>query len=170
MLKKADLQLKIYDDLLERLVPEPHVYRKLSSLIDFTPLLAPLEECYSKMGAGSEPLIRGFKGLLLQFWEDLSDRQLEKYLQENIAAKWFCGYGLEEWTPDHSYYGKIRKRIGVEKLRKIFNSITESIKAAGYVGGVFTFVDASSMVARVNIWKVRDKAILDKRTMMILQK
>lgn len=163
MLKQEDPQLKMYDDLLERLVPESHVYCKLSLLIDFAPLLTPFESCYSKMGAGSEPLSRGFKGLLLQFWEDLSDRQLEKYLQENIAAKWFCGYGLEERTPDHSYYGRLRKRIGVEKLREVFNTITESIKTAGYVGGAFTFVDASSMVAKVNIWKARDKAISDKK-------
>ena len=163
MLKQENAQQKFYDDLLERLVPENHVYRKLSSLIDFTPLLTPFESCYSKMGAGSEPLTRGFKGLLLQFWEDLSDRQLEKYLQENITAKWFCGYSLEEHTPDHSYYGRLRKRIGVEQLRKLFNTITESIKTAGYVGGAFTFVDASSMVAKVNIWKARDKAISDKK-------
>lgn len=162
MLKKEDSQIKFYDDLLERLVPEDHVYRKLSLLVNFEKLLEPFESCYSTRGTGSEPLTRGFKGLLLQYWEDLSDRQLEKYLQENNTAKWFCGYGLEERTPDHSYYGKLRKRLGVEKLRKLFNTVTESIKGAGYVGGAFTFVDASSMVAKVNIWKARDKAIKDK--------
>jgi IS5 family transposase len=163
MLKKEDSQLKFYDDLLERLVPQDHVYRRLSTLIDYSVLLKPFEACYSKKGAGSEPLTRSFKGLLLQFWEDLSDRQLEKYLQENNTAKWFCGYGLEEKTPDHSYYGKLRKRLGVEKLRELFNTITESIKQSGYVGGAFTFVDASSMIAKVNIWKARDKAIVDKQ-------
>lgn len=162
MLKEIDPQYKFYDDLLERLVPESHVYRKLSSLIDFTTLLTPLKSCYPKMGAGAEPLERGFKALLLQFWEDLSDRQLEKYLQENNTAKWFCQYGIEEETPNYSYYSKLRKRIGVEKLRELFNTITDSIKNAGYVGGAFTFVDASSMLAKVNIWKARDKAISDK--------
>jgi transposase len=31
-----------------------------------------------------------FKTLLLQHLEDISDRELERFLQENTAAKWFC--------------------------------------------------------------------------------
>jgi len=47
-------------------------------------------------------LLRLFKCLLLQFMENLSDRDLEKYLIENTAAKWFCEFGLSEVTPDFS--------------------------------------------------------------------
>jgi hypothetical protein len=32
--------------------------------------------------------------------EDLSDRELARFLQENTAGKWFCGFGLCEATPD----------------------------------------------------------------------
>jgi len=32
MLKKEDKQQKFYDDLLERIVPEGHIYRKLKRL------------------------------------------------------------------------------------------------------------------------------------------
>ena len=44
--------------------------------------------------------------------EDISDRELERYLQENNAAKWFCDFSLTEKTPDHSVFSRIRKRIG----------------------------------------------------------
>ena len=43
-----------------------------------------------------------FRCLLLQFMAYLSDRETERYLVENLAAKWFCGLTLSEPTPDYS--------------------------------------------------------------------
>jgi len=37
--------------------------------------------------------------------ENLSDGELEKFIEENNAAnatKWFCGFNLKDKTPDHS--------------------------------------------------------------------
>ena len=48
--------------------------------------------------------------------EDISDRELECYLQENNAAKWFCDFSLTENTPDHSVCSRTRKRIGTNKI------------------------------------------------------
>lgn len=53
-------------------------------------------------------IARLFKCLLLQFLEDLSDRELERYLQENVASKWFCGFELTEVTPDHTVFSRVR--------------------------------------------------------------
>jgi len=155
-------QKDFYQDLLERLVPGDHIYRKLEKLLDFSELLKPLHELYSHRGKPGEPLERGFKALLLQFWEDLSDRQLERFIFENNTARWFCGYGLESSTPDHTYFCKLRRRIGEKKLTEIFNSVTEALKRSGHVGNVFHFVDASALRSKVAIWKARDQAIADK--------
>ena len=38
--------------------------------------------------------------LLLQFMEDLSDREFERFIAENTAGKWFCDFDLIEKTPD----------------------------------------------------------------------
>ena len=57
---------------------------------------------------------------------------------------------------------KLRKRIGEKKLTELFNRVTKSLEAAGYVGNVFHFVDASALRSKVAIWKARDKAIADK--------
>ena len=54
------------------------------------------------------------RALLIQFMEDLSDREMERYLQENLANKWFCDMNLGEEAPDHSYSGDFRKRLGTE--------------------------------------------------------
>lgn len=162
MLKKETKQVSYFDEVLERIVPQNHIYRKLKTLIDFEELLKPYEKLYSKMGCPSEPLTRGFKGLLLQFWNDLSDRELESHLSDSNSAKWFCNYHLEENTPQNSYFCKLRSRIGAKNLAKIFNTITQAIEEAGYVGKTFSFVDASQMISKVNVWEARDKALEDQ--------
>jgi len=91
--------------------------------------------------------------------EDLSDRKLERFLQENLAAKYFCGFNLSEKTPDYSYFSSFRKRIGTNSLVKLFNELGDRLKEKGLIANVFTFVDASQLVSKVSLWEVRDKAI-----------
>ena len=107
-------------------------------------------------------VLRLFKCLLLQFMEDLSDRQLERFVQENTAARWFCGFSLYDQTPDHTVFCKMRKRIGTHTLSKIFTNLRLQLKAQGVMNETFTFVDASHLIAKANLWEERDKAIQDK--------
>lgn len=162
MIRHESKQLDFDDELLESLVSKEHPYRKIRKIVNFEELLRPIEGLYAKNGAPSEPIERGYKCLLIQHWEDLSDRQMERYVRENIPMKWFCGYKLREATPDHSYFGRLRERIGAEKLAEIFNEIIRRLEKAGYVGNVFHFVDASSLLSKVNLWEARDKAIKDR--------
>ena len=50
--------------------------------------------------------------LVLQFMEDLSDRELERFIAENTAAKLFCDFSLISQAPDHSLFGRLRQSIG----------------------------------------------------------
>ena len=84
MKSSSDRQEDIYSHLLEQLVSKDHAYRKLQLALPISKLVKPLEELYSRTGKPAEPVTRGFKCLLLQYWEDLSDRQLERYLRENL--------------------------------------------------------------------------------------
>ena len=54
--------------------------------------------------------------LVLKFAEDRSDREMERFMRDNMAARWFCGFGTTERTPDRSYFGAFRKRLGTEGL------------------------------------------------------
>ena len=89
-----------------------------------------------------------FKCIFLQFLQDLSDRQLESYLQENTAAKLFCGFNIDSKTPHFSLFTKVRYRIRTSRLSKIFNKLQKSLKKSGYLLEHFTFVDATHIVRK----------------------
>tara|TARA_B100001123_G_scaffold323368_1_gene363035 strand:- start:73 stop:1044 length:972 start_codon:yes stop_codon:yes gene_type:complete len=147
---------------LEDLVPSDHNYRRFSSLWTFDCAnreLKALEKGNPYKGYGR---LRLFKCLLLQFMEDLSDRECERFLQENTAAKWFCGFGLSEKTPHFTVFGKVRALIGTKVLSKIFSQLRDQLKAQGVMNEVFSFVDASHLIAKANLWKERDAAIKAK--------
>ena len=101
---------------INELVSEDHPYRKILELIDFKELTRELKKCYSKFGRAGYPIESGFKALLLQYMEDLSNREAERFLEENLAGKLFCGFGLKDETPKHTYFVELRKRIGTKDL------------------------------------------------------
>lgn len=110
-------------NLLEDLVPSSHHYRQFAKIWRFKAVenrLKKLEKDNPNKGYG---LLRLFKCLLLQFMEDISDRELERFIQENTVAKWFCGFGLCERTPDYTVYCKFRNRLGVNFLAKVFDEL-----------------------------------------------
>jgi IS5 family transposase len=94
--------------------------------------------------------------------EDLSDRELSRYLSENNSGKWFCGFKLSDKTPDYSLFSKFRKRIGTKRLSKIFENLRNQLRKSGYMSEIFTFVDASHLISKASLWEDRDKAIKEK--------
>jgi IS5 family transposase len=96
--------------------------------------------------------------------EDLSDRELERYLQGNLAAKWFGGFTLSEPTPDYSLITRVRPRIGPTRLSQLFATMRAPLKAAGLMSEVFTFVGATHLIAKATLWEERDKARQNRRS------
>jgi IS5 family transposase len=158
--EKTDKMLfKSEQEIYGAIVPADHPFRRLGKIVNFVDLVAPLADCYSDLGTEGIPLETGFKMLLVQFWEDYSDRQNEKAVRENLAVRWFCGFGLLDQTPDHSYFGKLRKRIGTQRLADLFNAVNATLANHGLFGNMFTFIDASSIITKTALWEERDKAI-----------
>ncbi|SMN01950.1 Mobile element protein [uncultured Candidatus Thioglobus sp.] len=145
---------------LSDLIPSDHIYRQFAKIIDIDKIankhLSTIVGNSNYKGYGINTL---FKALLLQHLEDLSDRELERFLQENNAGKWFCDFNLSTKTPTYSIFSKIRTKIGTRLLAKIFNEVKDNLKTKGYINEVFTFIDASHLVARANLWQERDQAI-----------
>ena len=147
---------------LEDLVPKNHSYRKFIKIWSFKSVEKSLKKLEKNNPYKGYGLIRLFKCLLLQFMENISDRELEKFIQENTAARWFCGFNLRDKTPDHTVFCVMRKKIGTNLLSKIFANLRDQLKTQGFMGEVFTFVDAAHLISKANLWEERDKAIAEK--------
>lgn len=159
--KTSPFLLKTEAEIFNAIIPRDHPFRRLKEIINFEELVAPLRSLYSDLGTAGLPIEKGFLALLIQFWEDYSDREMEKCVKENLAVRFFAGFGLLEETPDHTYFCKLRKRIGPRKLSEIFNAINDHLQSLGLFGNVFTFIDASAIVSKTALWEERDKAIAD---------
>jgi transposase, IS5 family len=148
-------------EVFDVIVPADHAFRKLLKIVDLHKIIEPLRSLYSDLGTTGLDIEKGFKALLIQFWEDYSDREMEKCLRENVAVKFFCGFGLTEVTPVHTYFTKLRARLGAKRLADAFNSVNEQLRLKGLYGDTFTFVDASSLITKSALWEERDRAIAD---------
>jgi IS5 family transposase len=91
--------------------------------------------------------------------EDLSDREFERFIAENNAAKWFCGFTLLEKTPDYTTICKFRSLIGTKQMEKVFKEVKRQMQTKSYCSEVFTFVDSSALISKLSLWEERDKAI-----------
>lgn len=143
---------------LEELVSKDHQYRRFKELFDFAIIKKELKKKENGAAYKGYGIERLFKCLLLQFMEDLSDRELERYLSDSTSAKWFCEFSLTEKTPDYSVFSKLRDRIGTDSLSNMFSLLRNQLKAKGYMSEVFTFVDASHLISKANLWEERDEA------------
>lgn len=161
---KKMLLLSSEEEVFSAIIDDTHPFKRINEVIDFEALAEPMRAAYSTIGAHGVDIEKGIKALLIQFWEDYSDRSMEKALRENLAVKWFCGFGLTDTTPDHSYFSKLRKRIGTKRIAVMFNTINETLETHGLFGNVFTFIDASTIVTKTALWEERDKALKDGET------
>jgi len=147
---------------LNDLVPKDHMYRKFVNIFEYGSIEQELKSLEKEDRYKGYGILRLFKCILLQFMEDLSDRELMHYLQENNSGKWFCDFDLTEKTPDYTVFSRVRSRIGTKRLSQLFKTFRNQLKSKGYISEVFTFVDATHLVSKAALWKERDAVIKKK--------
>jgi len=146
---------------VEQLVPEKHTYRRLKKMLDFDCIVRAVNVKESELGATGFGRDRLILCMILQFMEDSSDRQFERFIAENNAAKWFCDFGLIEKTPDFTTLCKFRALVGTKNMSSLFNEVKRQLQAQGHCAEVFTFIDASALVSKLSLWEERDKAVTE---------
>ncbi len=144
---------------LEKIVEQNHSLRRVASLVSFSSIAQGFKELLKEVGRKGYGVEVGIKALFLQFFYDLSDRQLEERLRHDMAFRWFCGFTIEEATPDHSYFSRMRTVLGTGRIAVIFKTINHRASTKGILRQVFSFVDSSAIKAKETTWKERDKAI-----------
>ena len=147
---------------LDQLVCPKHSYRRLKAILNESFVGESVRDLEKASGREGYGIARLFYVLLLQFMEDLSDRECERFLAENNAGKWFCGFDLMSETPDHNTISRARKRIGPKRLGELFSRMRERLNGEGIISEVFTFVDATHLISKANLWRERDRAIREK--------
>ena len=144
---------------LEKLVRTDHELRKTAQAVDFDKIARKYVELKTVVGRKGYGLAVGIKCLFLQFYYDLSDRELESRLRDDLAFRWFCGLSLEEETPDHTFFSRIRTTLGTRRIGQVFKNINQKAEDKGIVRKVFTFVDSTAVKAKETTWEQRDKAL-----------
>ena len=50
-------------------------------------------------------------------------------------------------------------KLRADRLSKIFSCLRDQLKTQGLMNEVFSFVDASSLISKAQLWEERDKAV-----------
>ena len=141
--------LKTYTSFsLEDLVPEDNFYRQVEQCIDLRFVRDLVRHLYTDFGRPSVDPVVFFKVQLIAFFEGIrSERLLMETVSLNLAHRWFIGYDLDEFVPDHSSLSKIRERYGMEIFQQFFKHIVELCIEAGLVWGEELYFDSTKLDA-----------------------
>ncbi len=154
-------QMSFEDQMLADVIKNDHALYKISQVVSLDSMTYRIKELATKVGRKGYGLKVAIGCLFLQFYYDLSDRELEERLRYDMAFRWYCGFGITEKTPDHTFLSRTRKQIGTKRIGQIFNYINKKAEEAGIIRNIFYFTDASAIISKETTWKERDKAIKD---------
>lgn len=99
-------------------------------------------------GRGYPPLCM-LRALLLAQWHDLSDPGLEDALADRLSFRRFCGFPLDEETPDETSFVRFRARLrDLGLYEKLFAEVNRQLEARGLMVKTGTLVDATLIEAR----------------------
>jgi len=144
----TDLDLLVF----EKLIPADHYLRRLKAAINFEPFRALVADCYAEgLGAPAADPVRLLKLSLLQFQYDLSDNQVLRQAQVNVAFRFFLDLSLESLLPVPSLLSQFRTRLGVDRFTRVFNEILRQGRVQGLVRDRLRLKDATHLIANIAI-------------------
>lgn len=165
--KNTNKQSKYEMVLLENLVPENHLLRKIDSVIDFSFINDICEPYYCKDNGrpAIEPEIL-FRMLFIGYLYGIrSERRLVEEVKVNVAYRWFLGYNLEDKIPDASviWQNRLRRYNGTDVAQLIFDNIVRQAMEYGLVGGKILYSDSTHLKANANKNKYTEAEVVKER-------
>ena len=111
-------------------MPANPYLRRLKAAIDFEPWRALGADGYAPgVGAPAEDPVRLLNLSLLRFPYDLSDSQVLRRAQGNVAFRFFPDFSLESPLPVPSLLSQFRTRLGAERFPRVCNDILRQARA-----------------------------------------
>ena len=152
--ERKEAQSEIEVVMLEQLVPQDHLLRKIDKYIEFSFIrdLTRYLYCHTNGRPAVDPVVL-FKMLFIGYLYGIrSERQLVKDIEVNLAYRWFLGYSITEKIPDSSTISqnRIRRFKGTDIPQKIFDNIVFQAIEKGLVGGKILYSDSTHIKANAN--------------------
>jgi len=95
-----------------------------------------------------------FKMLLISYLYDVSERDVERLVDENLIAKWFVGLAMDASPPDHSTLSAFKRRLirgqGWETLLSVFDDLLQQAGRHGLEMGSLQVMDSVHTQDNVN--------------------
>lgn len=140
--------------LIEDLVPENHLVRKLNKYIDFKFIYKLVEPyyCHDNGRASIDPVIL-FKIMFLSYIFGIrSIRQTIREIQVNMAYRWFLGLNISEPVPHFSTISKnyIRRFKDTDVFEEVFNEIVHQALKNQLIDAQEFFSDSTHVKANAN--------------------
>lgn len=143
--------------LYDQIVPHEHFLRKLKQIIEWDNFTRRLIKLYKGEGIVGRPPFDPAMVLkieLIAYLYNLSERQVEVHINENLPAKYFVGLAIDQKAPDHSTLTVFRDRLVQRGKIKIFEEmlceIVQSARQKGIQFGTIQLIDSVHTAANVN--------------------
>ena len=163
MLRSREKQERLEVVILEQMIPEDHLLRRIDRSVDFSFIHKLCEPLYcadnGRPAIDPELLFRMiFVGYL---YGVKSERRLEEEVNYNLAYKWFCGLGITEKAPDATTLSANRRRRFRENdiAEQIFDAILKQGIEKGIVSGKVMYTDSTHVKAKANKHKKRTATV-----------
>jgi IS5 family transposase len=145
----SDRQMSLVEALLDPRMALHGKLKAFSEVIDWAPLgkLA-LQVRPGTLGRRPYDVLSMLKALYLASLYDLSDPALEAELIDRVSFRLFCGFKLDEVTPDETTLCRFRNDcIAAGILEKAFVEVNRQLDAKGLIARKGTIIDASIVSA-----------------------
>jgi len=148
------------DYLYDQIVPKDHFLRKLKQQIPWERFTRRLIKLYKGGGIYGRPPFDPalvLKVTLIAYLYNLSERQAEAYVNDNLSAKYFVGLAVDQKAPDHSTLTVFRARLQQNGKLAVFEAllaeIVQTALESGLQFGSIQIVDSVHSIANVNTAK-----------------
>jgi transposase len=144
----TDLDVQVF----EALVPADHYLRRVKTVLDFEAVRPILAECYPATTGrpALEPVLL-LKLEFLQYHYNLSDREVLRDTQVNVAYRFFVDLSLHSRLPHHTLLTYFRARLGPEKHQQVFDAVVAQARQHGLVKDRLRLKDATHIIANIAI-------------------
>jgi transposase len=151
-MNKNSRQVNFFEQtLFEHLVPNDHLLRKIEDAFDFDKFYEKLKLKYSEKGRTSKDPVMMIKILLLEFIYNLSDVQVARRIQTDIAFRWFLGLSFDDGSPDDTTISYFRThRLDEDDFQDLFEEIVHQCISMSLVKKRRYIVDSTNVNANVN--------------------